>query len=95
LVVTPEQQPPPFIERRKFSRIQVMEATAASVLSAAVLGTTAGVGWLVIQLPNRLQQLEARIVQIVENQGLFNSKFLDLEKQVDEHDRRIIRLELR
>jgi hypothetical protein len=72
-----------------------MEATAASVLSAAVIGTAAGVGWLVIQLPTRLQQLEARIVQIVENQELFNSKFIDLEKQVQEHDRRIIRLELR
>ncbi len=83
------------MERRKFSRIQVMEATAASVLSAAVIGTAAGVGWLVIQLPTRLQQLEARIVQIVENQELFNSRFLELEKQVDEHDRRIIRLELR
>jgi hypothetical protein len=83
------------VERRKFSRIQVMEATAASVLSAAVIGTAAGVGWLVIQLPTRLQQLEARIVQIVENQELFNSKFIDLEKQVQEHDRRIIRLELR
>jgi hypothetical protein len=83
------------VERRKFSRIQVMEATAASVLSAAVIGTAAGVGWLVIQLPTRLQQLEARIVQIVENQELFNSRFLELEKQVDEHDRRIIRLELR
>jgi len=92
--VTTEPQLPS-VERRKFSRIQVMEATAASVLSAAVIGTAAGVGWLVIQLPTRLQQLEARIVQIVENQELFNSRFLELEKQVDEHDRRIIRLELR
>lgn len=83
------------MERRKFSRIQVMEATAASVLTASVIGTAAGVGWLVVQLPNRLQQLEARIVQIVENQELFNTRFIDLEKQVDEHDRRIIRLELR
>jgi hypothetical protein len=82
------------VERRKFSRIQVMEATAASVLSAAVIGTAAGVGWLVIQLPTRLQQLEARIVQIVENQELFNSKFIDLEKQVQEHDRRLIKLEI-
>jgi hypothetical protein len=93
--VTPEQQPPPFVERRKFSRIQVMEATAASVLTASVIGTAAGVGWLVVQLPSRLQQLESRIVQIVENQELFNTRFIDLEKQVDEHDRRIIRLELR
>jgi hypothetical protein len=72
-----------------------MEATAASVLSASVIATAAGVGWLVVQLPNRLQQLENRMSRIVENQELFGSKFVELEKQVDEHDRRIIRLELR
>jgi hypothetical protein len=32
--------------------------------------------------------------QIVENQELFNQKFIQLEKTVQEHDRRIIRLEL-
>jgi hypothetical protein len=71
-----------------------MEATAAAVLAAAIIGTTGGVGWLVVQLPNRLQQLENRMNQIVENQELFNQKFVNLEKTVLEHDRRIIRLEL-
>jgi hypothetical protein len=71
-----------------------MEATAAAVLAAAIIGTTGGVGWLVVQLPNRLQQLENRMNQIVENQELFNQKFIQLEKTVQEHDRRIIRLEL-
>jgi hypothetical protein len=71
-----------------------MEATAAAVLAAAIIGTTGGVGWLVVQLPNRLQQLENRMNQIVENQELFNQKFTNLEKTVSEHDRRIIRLEL-
>jgi hypothetical protein len=71
-----------------------MEATAAAVLAAAIIGTTGGVGWLVVQLPNRLQQLENRMNQIVENQELFNQKFIQLEKTVNEHDRRIIRLEL-
>jgi septal ring factor EnvC (AmiA/AmiB activator) len=88
------EQPPPFVERRKFSRIQVMEATAASVLSAAVIGTAAGVGWLVTQLPSQLQQLKGEIARSVENQELFNSKFLELEKQVQEHDRRLIKLEI-
>jgi hypothetical protein len=82
------------VERRKFSRVQMMEATAAAVLAAAIIGTAGGVSWLVIQLPNRLQQLENRMDQIVENQELFSAKFVDLEKQVQEHDRRIIRLEL-
>lgn len=72
----------------------MMEATAAAVLAAAIIGTAGGVSWLVIQLPNRLQQLENRMDQIVENQELFSAKFVDLEKQVQEHDRRIIRLEL-
>jgi hypothetical protein len=71
-----------------------MEATAAAVLAAAIIGTTGGVGWLVVQLPNRLQQLENRMNQIVENQEMFNHKFTNLEKTVSEHDRRIIRLEL-
>jgi hypothetical protein len=71
-----------------------MEATAAAVLAAAIIGTTGGVGWLVVQLPNRLQQLENRMNQIVENQEMFNQKFTNLEKTVSEHDRRIIRLEL-
>jgi len=92
--VTPEQQPPPFVERRTLSRVQVIEATAAAVLAAAIIGTASGVGWLVVQLPTRLQQLENRMNQIVENQELFNQKFIQLEKTVQEHDRRIIRLEL-
>lgn len=71
-----------------------MEATAAAVLAAAIIGTAGGVSWLVIQLPTRLQQLENRMNQIVENQELFNGKFIELEKTVQEHDRRIIRLEL-
>jgi hypothetical protein len=87
--------PQPLIERRRFSKIQVLEATAASVLAAAVIGTAAGVGWLIVQLPSRLQQLEASITRILENQSLFNQKFLDLEKQVEDHDRRLIKLELR
>jgi hypothetical protein len=71
-----------------------MEATAAAVLAAAIIGTASGVGWLVVQLPTRLQQLENRMNQIVENQELFNQKFVQLEKTVSEHDRRLIRLEL-
>ena len=74
--------------------MQVIEATAAAVLAAAIIGTASGVGWLVVQLPTRLQQLENRMNQIVENQELFNQKFIQLEKTVQEHDRRIIRLEL-
>lgn len=93
--MSPEETNYPQVERRKFSRVQVMEATAASVLAAAVIGTAAGVGWLIVQLPNRLQQLETNITRILENQDLFNARFVELEKKVEDIDRRLIRQELR
>ena len=72
----------PTPDRRKFSRVQVLEATAG------------GMGWLVVSLPNRLQQLETQITQILSNQTQFGLRFQELEKQVTELDRRTIRLEL-
>jgi len=84
--------PPP--ERRKFSRVQVLEATAASLMAAAILATAGGMGWLVVSLPNRLQQLEMQMNQILNNQNAFTVRFQELEKQVTELDRRTIRLEL-
>jgi hypothetical protein len=72
-----------------------MEATAGAVLASAVIGTAAGVGWLIVQLPNRLQQLETNITRILENQDLFNARFVELEKKVEDIDRRLIRQELR
>jgi hypothetical protein len=84
--------PPP--ERRKFSRVQVLEATAASLMAAAILATAGGMGWLVVSLPNRLQQMETQILQILRNQDQFGLRFQELEKQVTELDRRTIRLEL-
>jgi exonuclease VII small subunit len=51
-------------------------------------------GWLVVSLPNRLQQLETQITQILSNQNQFGLRFQELEKQVTDLDRRTIRLEL-
>jgi phage shock protein A len=51
-------------------------------------------GWLVVSLPNRLQQLEAQITQILANQNQFGLRFEKLEQEVQELDRRTIRLEL-
>ncbi len=79
---------------RRFSRVQVLEATAGTVLAAAVLATAGGMGWLVISLPNRLQQLESQINQILRNQDQLGVRFEELEKQVTDLDRRTIRLEL-
>jgi hypothetical protein len=83
------------VERRKFSRTQVLEGTAAAVLAAAIIGTAGGMGWLVVQLPSRLQQIEGQITRLVQSQNIFSEKFVDLEKQVQDHDRRLIRLEIR
>ena len=84
----------PTPDRRKFSRVQVLEATAASLMAAAILATAGGMGWLVVSLPNRLQQLEAQITQILANQNQFGLRFEKLEQEVQELDRRTIRLEL-
>jgi septal ring factor EnvC (AmiA/AmiB activator) len=74
--------------------VQVLEATAASLMAAAILATAGGMGWLVVSLPNRLQQLETQITQILRNQDQFGERFQELEKTVNDHDRRIIRMEL-
>jgi len=86
--VAPSNPPP------RFSRVQVLEATAGTVLAAAVIGTASGMAWLLIQLPNRLQQLETQMTQILTNQNTFSLRFLELEKKVTDLDRRTIRLEL-
>lgn len=85
----------PFVERRHFNRVNVAEGIAATVLAAAVITTAAGVGWLIIQLPNRLQKLEGDIARILDGQERLTQRFIELEKEVEDHDRRIIKLELR
>ena len=72
----------------------MLEATAASLMAAAILATAGGMGWLVVSLPNRLQQLETQITQILANQNQFGLRFEKLEQEVQELDRRTIRLEL-
>jgi hypothetical protein len=63
-------------------------------LSAAILATSGGVVWLVIKLPDRLQEMEAQIAQILQNQGQFGERFREIEKEINNQDKRIIRLEL-
>jgi hypothetical protein len=71
-----------------------LEATAASLMAAAILATAGGMGWLVVSLPNRLRQLETQITQILSNQNQFGLRFEKLEQEVQELDKRTIRLEL-
>lgn len=82
-------------EPRRFSKVQVLEATAAAVLAAAILGTATGMTWLVILLPNELQKMKEQINLIIQNQAAFGQQFNELREQVNEHDRRLIKLELR
>jgi hypothetical protein len=81
-------------QRRSFSIVQVAQGTSATVLAAAIVGTASGVGWLVMSLPNRLQQLETQITQILKNQDALGDRFQKLEDTVDQHDRRLIKLEI-
>jgi hypothetical protein len=79
--------------RPKFSPVRITEDVVAAVLSALILATSTGVGWLVINLPNRLQQLEQQMTQILKNQDAFSERFLDVEKNVNDLYRRVIQLE--
>jgi hypothetical protein len=79
---------------RTISRVQITQDIVAAVMSAAIIGTATGVLWLVASLPNRLQQIEQQMNQMIKNQEVFGAKFTEIEKTVNEHDRRIIRLEL-
>ena len=72
----------------------MLEASAGVVLSSRIITSTGGVGWLVVQLPARLQQIEARIDQLVNNQTRVDQNLKILEDRVVDHDRRIIRLEV-
>lgn len=89
----PPSKPEP--DRRRINQAHILEATAAAVLAAAVLGTASGMGWLVVALPSKLQQLQEQIGQIVKNQEAFGRRFDQLQDRVIEHDRRIIKLEVK
>ena len=85
----------PGAQGKGFSVVQVAQGTSATVLAAAIVGTASGMGWLVMSLPSRLQQLETQITQILKNQDIYGEKFQKLEEKVDQHDRRLIKLEIR
>ena len=89
----PPSRPQP--DRRRINQAHILEATAAAVLAAAVLGTASGMGWLVIALPSRLEAMQQQITQLLRNQEAFSGRFKQLEDQVNDHDRRIIKLEVK
>jgi hypothetical protein len=80
--------------KRRFNPVLVMEATAAAVLAALLISTFGGVAWLVIRLPNNLQQLEKDIAKFLKNQENLETRFSGLDEKVESLDRRIVRLEV-
>lgn len=85
----------PLPERHRVNQAHIWESTAAAVLAAAVLATASGMSWLVIALPSRLQALQEQTTQLLRNQEAFSGRFKQLEDQVNDHDRRIIKLEVK
>jgi hypothetical protein len=77
-----------------FSRVRVTESIVAALLVTLISGTSGGVLWLVVQLPNRLEQMELSIQRILDNQKQFETRFGSLEDTVSGHEKRIIKLEL-
>ncbi len=90
-MTAPQPSPP---QPQRWSLAQVLQAAAAAVLAGTVMGTAAGVRWLVTELPSKLNQIEARIDQVVNNQNRVDQNLKILEGRVMDHDRRIIRLEV-
>lgn len=88
----PQDQPP--AQGGNFSFVHVAQTASAAVLASAIVGTAGGMGWLVINLPTRLQQLEIQMTQILKNQDAFGERFKKLEDTVEQHDRRLIKLEI-
>lgn len=78
----------------RFNSVRVTESIVAALLVTLISGTSGGVLWLVVQLPNRLEQMELSIQRILDNQRQFESKFSGLEDTVNTHEKRIIKLEL-
>lgn len=85
---TPPSHSPVQCDRRKFNQAHVMESVTATILAAAVLGTASGVGWLVIALPDRLDELQDQITHLIKSQT-------GSERKIDDHERRITILESR
>jgi hypothetical protein len=77
-----------------FSRVRVTESIVAALLVTLISGTSGGVLWLVVQLPNRLEQMEQSIQRILTNQDQFRAEFKGLENKVEVLDQRVIKLEL-
>lgn len=81
-------------ERKGFSGIQVTQDVISAIMAAIIMSSGAGIFWLIAALPSRLNQIEQQMTQILKNQDAFGSRFMELEKTVNDFDRRIIKLEL-
>lgn len=80
-------------DRRPPSRLQIAEATAAAVLASAIISTAGGMFWLVVTLPQRLQNLESTVQSMAKTLSTFDQRVEKIEEKVSEHDERLVRLE--
>lgn len=72
-----------------------MEAAAGAALAAAIMATATGMFWLVASLPNKLTGLERDIRQVLGNQTRLETRLDNLWREVNAHDRRLMKLEMR
>lgn len=77
----------------RLDRVQIIEATAGAILAAAIVSTFGGVTWLVFKLPVQLTSLQDRLEQLIENVTELDDDLGKLKTRVDDHERRIYKLE--
>ena len=80
-------------QQAEIQKAQIAEATAAAVLASAIVSSAGGVFWLIVALPTRLTSLEANVQQLVRLVGSLEPRLDRIELKVNEHDRRLERLE--
>lgn len=73
--------------------MNVIEGTAATLLASAILATAGGMLWICFRLPDQLDKLEKSVNENGEALRSVKTDFADLRSQVQDHERRIYRME--
>lgn len=71
----------------------VAEATASAVLASAIVSTAGGVFWLINTLPSTINRLNASVQDISRTLQSMDLRFDRVERQLEQHEFRIQRLE--
>lgn len=73
--------------------VNVIEGTAATLLASAILATAGGVLWICFRLPDQLEKLERGVSENGVALQSVKTDFAELRSQVQDHERRIYRME--